>query len=474
MCQDSELQELRTGRKMKRIAFLPEADTRIVHVQLSSEILHWLYNYVHDRGKSNATNDRERIWSYFFRLGRIRALKTSKAKWKQGLPETVSFAYNIFTDGVAASVHFDVNKPEHRRSTAHVSPDSKKPVLSADSLQPGLYFADDVLKQYEGFDVENMPFVSADPGVITPIQWYDATSDSFPRSIGNREYHHHVNNGFTRDAADQLRDAMGVVKVDMDLAPFKCSTLPDRYEQYVAAVAKHWNYLWFQAINTKYRYGKFERFKRGQRFMDKWLAAGSKLTEGGKIMLFGNGAHKKGGFMSSRGGKAKGPVKKFRKLMAKRCAIISCSEFRSSRCCFHCGRVLLHPKGRRIQREHRPKQQPHFHPKARKIKLEQKASLSQPMRSRPSTEMESYVLNGISYCQEPGHEMFVSRDRDAARKICFLFLYRLEHGAEVDLGAWSRQVKDPETSNALSRSKFLSQFYFSCLTRRKQSQTNEL
>ncbi len=476
MCRDSEIQELRTGRAMKRIAFLPEYDCRMSNIQLTSEVLHWLYNALHETEKTK-NNDHERIWSYFFRLGRVRRLKMSQTKLKQVRAHNAEpfseFAYSMFTDGVSVSVMFHVKKPlrayeieedvEEKEDEAieeqsfrsyEVEADVEekedeedaKPELSY--LPPGLYFAKDIFEKYQGFDLKTVPFVSADPGIITPVQWYDASTNQYPPSIGHLEYRHHTNNAFTRDAAEQLRDAMDRVRVNLIQYPFERSTMTDRYQQYLVVMAGHWQHIWFQQINPKYRYGKFERYKRGQRFMDKWLSATSKFATG-KIILFGNGCHKKGGFMSSRGGKAKGPVKKFRKLLSRRHPVITCSEFRTSKCCFHCGGVLLHPKGMKRKRSGYC---PPFHPKASKHKQKQ----YQVPQELPE---ESHKLNGISYCQDPGHPMFYSRDRDAARKICYLFLYRLYHGADVPLGVWSHSVKVADMEGELANSKFLVEFY---------------
>jgi len=54
--------------------------------------------------------------------------------------------------------------------------------------------------------------------------------------------------------------------------------------------------------------------------------------------------------------------------------------------------------------------------------------------------------------------MFYSRDCDAARKICYLFLYRLCHEPEVPLGVWSRSVKVADMEGELERSTFLVEF----------------
>lgn len=461
MCRESEAQELRTGREMKRISFLPEAEARMKYVQLTTQVLHWIYNYSRtENERAVKNNDHELVWNRFFRRSRIDRLKITKGKsdlYREFQMEPpVKFANTIFTDGVGVSVLFHVKKPVRAEPLERQSSDIKPPLTH---LPPGLFMADDILKQYQGFDEKNIPFVSADPGIMTPVQWYDASNDSYSRALGHLEYHHHTNNAFTRDASHQLNDAMSKIKKDLDAAPYERSTFDDRFRQYLAVKAKHWKAIWFQHINPKYRYARFERYKRGQRFMDKWLQQ-TKTFAQGKIILFGNGAHKAGGFMSVRGGKAKGPVKRFRKLLAQRHPVISCCEFRSSKCCFHCGGILNHPKGRRLKKEYRPKSSFIFHPKSNKKKSSPASRLP-----RSNDHYESYRLNGISFCSEPDHPMFLSRDPDASRKIAYLFLYQLKYSQEPDLvsrlGVWSRQVKVSQLSAAKLRSKFLSQFYLS-------------
>jgi hypothetical protein len=49
------------------------------------------------------------------------------------------------------------------------------------------------------------------------------------------------------------------------------------------------------------------------------------------------------------------------------------------------------------------------------------------------------------------------RDQNASRKIGLLFLYRLNHGKDVECGVWSRKYKFV-TNEAILRSKFLPTF----------------
>ena len=99
-----------------------------------------------------------------------------------------------------------------------------------------------------------------------------------------------------------------------------------------------------------------------------------------------------------------------KRLLSKHFPVITVSEFRTTKCCLHCGKVLYHPKSceKYIGRDG---------------KVHQK------------------VNNSVSYCKETDHHWFVNRDDDAARKIGYLFLMRLSGLAGPQLGAWSRSVK---------------------------------
>ena len=135
--------------------------------------------------------------------------------------------------------------------------------------------------------------------------------------------------------------------------------------------------------------------------MDKTLNAIEKVCDvPGKqtILLFGKGGSS--GFGHVRGGGVKGPIVKIRRLLAKRVPIIHVDEFRTSKCCWECGKVLLHPLHGSV--------------------------------------------NAVSYCSETDHHRMLNRDVDAARKIGYRFLLRLQNGgddSEEALGAWSRQVE---------------------------------
>jgi hypothetical protein len=121
-------------------------------------------------------------------------------------------------------------------------------------------------------------------------------------------------------------------------------------------------------------------------------------------ILFGNASEKKGGFIPFKGGGVKGPVKELTRRLAKRYAVILCSEFRTTKLCHFCGRVLSHPT----------------------------RHVSQGRYQAETT------MHGLSYCPHRGpnsHQHMQGRDRMAAYNIGALFL-ATQLGE--DLGPWQR------------------------------------
>ena len=119
-----------------------------------------------------------------------------------------------------------------------------------------------------------------------------------------------------------------------------------------------------------------------------------------------------------KGGGVKGPVVKLRRLLSKRFPLIYVSEFRTSKCCFHCGKVLRHPNLRP------PKKPP-----------EDEATTSEEAKEEAKGS-KNRVMHGVSYCTETDHHSMLNRDVDAARKIGYRFLCQLSGGVEK-LGHWN-------------------------------------
>jgi hypothetical protein len=419
MRRDTELLEVQAPqRPFKSISLFPEYDCKVNYVQLDTTILHWFYNMLHPFEKSEAW-EHEKVWSYFFSLDRIRKLKAAAIKHGRA-----AFEFTMMVDGIGASVIFTILKPSHNKRSKQ--PPRRKRVLT--SLRPGLYGENWVLERYQNFDESQVGFISADPGVVNMNQWCNLQSETdprpeFPKSFSQREYRHHTQNQFVRNTETSLRLIQAPLRDHLKATPFCRTAHPDKFLEYVRTVGLYWDHTWMYAADLKFRWARFERFKRSQRFMDRWLQDSEKII-GDRVVLMGNGACKKQGFGRVRGGGVKGPVKKFQLLLSRRHPVVMCSEFRTTKCCVTCGRELFHPKGVRLKRD------------------------------KKTGEMKrvSVQLSGVSYCRETDHHAFVSRDKDAARKIGLRFLCRLVRGADCDLGVWSRQVKwaNAKPSSALA------------------------
>ncbi len=413
MRRDSELLEEKLPlRKFKSISLLPQYETKINYIQLDSKIMLCFYNIENDQ--KAAPWEHQRIWSEYFDMNKLSKLK--KAAIEQG---KAAFEYTISTDGIGASVLFAVLKHRFPKRSTDI-PAQKQALVR---LHPGLYSEPWLLERYQGYDATKVGFMSGDPGVRNLVQWCKIQKESdaseFSHSMKQSEYRHHINNKFTRDTRENLRIRKIPLQQNVQATPFCRSSDSVKFMAYIKTLGQHWKETWNIAAEKKFRWGRFEAFKRSQRFMDRWVEASRQLAKG-KIILMGNAANKSGGFGKVRGGGIKGPVKKFTKLLSRQTPVIIASEFRTSKCCFACARELLHPKG--------------F------------------IRKSKSSELVESKLNGISYCRETGHHMFLSRDKDAARKIGYRFLCRLVRGAGCDLGTWSHSVKweDAKPSSILS------------------------
>lgn len=102
-----------------------------------------------------------------------------------------------------------------------------------------------------------------------------------------------------------------------------------------------------------------------------------------------------------KGGGIKGPVKEIKRRLAEHYAVISCSEYRTSKLCIQCGREL------------------HVH------------------------------KHGVMYCAQQAHCSMLNRDVAAAVKIGALFLAK-KSGADLGPWAWGSTVADHAPSRALA------------------------
>jgi len=167
----------------------------------------------------------------------------------------------------------------------------------------------------------------------------------------------------------------------------------DRMELYLGTLKKCWYVLWNHCKSRKLRKQKFRVWSKRQSTLDRFVNHPDLRGENDSrlILLFGNGGSN-GGFGKLCGGGFKGPVVRLHLLLSKRFPVIVVDEFRTSRLCFECGKVLQHPKCGKV--------------------------------------------HSVSYCAETTHHRMLNRDMDASRKIGVRFLCQL---TPSDLGPWCRR-----------------------------------
>ena len=173
-----------------------------------------------------------------------------------------------------------------------------------------------------------------------------------------------------------------------------------KFVEYLKALASVWEEMWAYHGAVKRRKVNFFVYRRRERFMNRLVRSFKKCFGANPVILFGNGADN-GLFGRLRGGGVKGPVKEIKRRLSEHYAVISCSEYRSSKLCIHCGREL------------------HVH------------------------------KHGVVYCAQQSHNSMLNRDVAAAIKIGAIFLAK-KSGADLGPWAWGSTVADHTPSRALA------------------------
>jgi transposase len=361
-------------------------------------------------------------WNAFFNMDKLSKMRNSQ-----------KFAWSLTTDGVSVGVLFDkvVDNPNESEEPPTKRPkkstksreskeqEVKKPMLT--DLKKGNYSEDGILDRYEDWSKHDIRWIAVDPGVRSLLTTWCVGENTSPYTLGQPQYRHE--SGLTKYAkiAKKMYTHRKMEDVQKALTenPYAKCVSPELRLLHLQVIQKYWDRIWEYQSWKQIRRVKFSRFIKQQSFMDKTLHAIEKVCDvPGKqsIVLFGKGG--RSGFGHVRGGGVKGPVVKIRRLLAKRVPVIHVDEYRTSKCCWECGKVLLHPL--------------------------------------------CGSVNAVSYCSETDHHRMLNRDVDAARKIGYRFLLRLQHGgddSEAVLGAWSRQVK----AGTLNRKKYFHLLNFAAL-----------
>ena len=402
MRRDSELLEINTGRKMKSISVLPQCQMKMGNIHFDTTIVCLLFRKFFPANKTPVAQlakcgNESTTWGALFDLEKIQHLRPG---WK--------FQWSLNTNGVTASMLFGkqfpkskgFEEPPKKKRKTQKTPDSKnKPILT--ELPTRFHYEQVILETYRHWD-PGVQFISVDPGVHNVLTCWSVGQNKCPFRLGQKQYCHESGLTLHRKQSNRLRaDYAATIQPHLTEVPHVRSVMLDRIEAHLQVLRIYWDQIWQIESQRKIRRVKFSQWIRQQKFTDKVLARFEKVceTQHAKktIVLFGQGGTRGFGFV--RGGGVKGPVVKLRRLLSKRVPVIGVNEFRTSKCCLKCGKVLKHPqKGQ---------------------------------------------MTAVSYCSETDHHCMLDRDVDAAQKIGYRFLCQLETGLSdaKTLGSWSYDVK---------------------------------
>jgi len=443
MRRESEVLELETKRSMKSISVLPQNQMKCGAIRLDTRVMIEFYRKfkTEDKTENKETEDKtedkkkkkkedketdgklkeekkkkkedteqsirelllvenqRKVWNEIFNLDKLEKLRPHQ-----------HFNWSVVTDGIFVSVLFGKKVPKtqktRKRPKTSATKKPKKPRKKPQNGVPkeilselliGNYSERSILDKFEDWTA-NIHWVSVDPGVRNLLSTWSIGTNTSPYNLGQREYRH--NSGLNQNLVwtKKRYQSMTDVKKALTDNPYGKSVLAERMTKYLGVIRVFWNKIWQFQGNKKIRRMKFTQWIHQQRFTDKVLKKFEKKCKVKKsstttVLLFGSGGSS--GFGKLKGGGVKGPVVRLRRLLAKRFAVIHVDEFRTSKCCWECGRVMHHPKLGK--------------------------------------------MHGVSYCTETDHHRMLNRDTDAARKIGYRFLEQLR--GNQDLGHWSRSFE---------------------------------
>lgn len=399
MRNECENLEIQTGRQLKAISVLPQNDLKVGHVRFDTRIMAYLYRCLTGSkeciGSLESVENQEQIWGYFFDMVKLRRLRSG---WL--------FNWSIMTDGISVCIPFGQLIPKRKttkRKSKRVKPnrsDENSP-LHVSSLPSGLYGEQIILNQFQDFD-HTINWVGVDPGVKSILTSWSPTYQSSPFHLGQKEYKHSL--GLSNASTQRYRKRMAGVSESLSLVPYGKTSMTNRLSLYLNRVRLYWDEIWTYQKSKGLRRQRFYQWNRNQSVCDQFVNDVRGSCPENSVLLFGNGGAK-GGFRQ-KGGGFKGPILKLKRLLARRFPVICVDEFRTSKLCLDCGKVLKHPKD------------------------------GEKLIGRNGRLYQRY-MHGVSYCTDTEHHRMLNRDVDAAQKISCRFLCQLKG---LDLGPWRRQA----------------------------------
>lgn len=174
-----------------------------------------------------------------------------------------------------------------------------------------------------------------------------------------------------------------------------------KFEKYVSALAAGWLSLWRANTTVRTRKIKFFASRRREAFMAEVVNNFERQFGGNAVVCFGAAADN-GLFLRLKNGGLKAGVKELKRRLAEKFCVITCSEYRSSKLCLHCGREL------------------------------------------------KFYNYGVAYCAQQDHHFMINRDISAALKIAGRYIAMKNC---MDLGPWAfgSAVDNAVASDALAR-----------------------
>lgn len=415
MRKESEQLEMKTVRTLKAISVIPQNQMKCGSVRLDTTVMVQFYQLFHPVKEEKTKNKKElllienqrRVWNEFFNMDKLEKIRPHQA-----------FNWSLSTDGISVNVLFakrilksQSSKNQKKPKTSatkkpkkhNAEEKSEKEILT--NLPIGNYSETYILNQYQNWS-SDIHWVSIDPGVRNLLATWSVENNTSPYNLGQSEYRQ--NSGLTRNCKwmKNQYQHMKDVKLSLTENAYRKSVIPERMDLYLDAINLNWSKIWQFQSHKKIRRMKFTQWIHQQKFQDKVLQKIKKscqITGKQTILLFGKAGSS--GFGKLKGGGVKGPVVRLRGLLGKRFPIIHADEFRTSKCCWECGKVLCHPN-----------------------------------RGK---------MHGVSYCNETDHHRMLNRDTDAARKIGYRFLQQLQ--GNRNLGPWDRSFKEEDLNLCASR-----------------------
>ena len=428
LARASEGYQTATGRTMKLFAVVPQAAISVAPIRIDSKIMMGIWTVL--SGDKMAAREAFKLagggrldhWSTMFKTDQIGRLRKKHV-----------FGRSILTDGVYASILFLHAKPKKDRppltkkvkrvkglddppppgqtKTAPGKRPRKRRKVDPEPPPPPPVVVDAPGRLYTEA-AEYTPaagLVAVDPGITRILTAVRLDKPDLPElKLTRGEYRDgsRMNWKLSKVGAQSAsyRRDMQPITAAMNAAPSSKSVT--NFGGYLAALSNQWLGWWAAKSRLKLRKINFYAWRKREAFMDRLTNRVAAYSDSAQpTVLFGDGANG-GGWGRLRGVGFKGPVLEIQQRLAKRCRVIKCSEFRTSKLCLDCGR----PNG--------------FH------------------------------NHGTTYCKHQCHRRVENRDVAAAWKIGARYL---AVKAKRGLGPWDQSVKKAQLDQQHPRGAVLRQ-----------------